>query len=86
MFTVSQVAKVRYIGYMENPHFNTADVTQQIKKIKEEKSAGHDGTKPHLLKILGNDTHCITILTDSMSKIKNKKTAYQHPGILQRPY
>ena len=26
------VAKVRYIGYMEDPHITTADVTQQIKK------------------------------------------------------
>ena len=28
------VAKVRYIGYMEDPHITTADVTQQMKKIK----------------------------------------------------
>ena len=50
------VAKVRYIGYMEDPHITTADVTQQIKKIKGKKSAGPDGMKPDLLKILGNDT------------------------------
>ena len=41
---------------MEDPHITTADVTQQIKKIKEKKSAGPDGIKPDLLKILGNDT------------------------------
>ena len=46
------VAKVRYIGYMEDPHITTADVTQQIKKIKGKKSAGPDGMKPDLLKIL----------------------------------
>ena len=67
------VAKVRYIGYMEDPHITTADVTQQIKKIKEKKSAGPDGIKPDLLKILGNDTQCINILTDSLNKIIRKE-------------
>ena len=67
------VAKVRYIGYMEDPHITTADVTQQIKKIKERKSAGPDGIKPDLLKIIGNDTHCINILTGSMNTIIRKE-------------
>ena len=65
------VAKVRYIGYMEDPHITTDDVTQQIW------SAGPDGIKPDLLKILGNDTHCFNILTDTMNKIK------QHTSILE---
>ena len=30
---------------MEDPHITTADVTQQMKKIKERKSAGPDGIK-----------------------------------------
>ena len=68
----NMVAKVRYMGYMEDPHITTADVTQQIKKIKENKSAGHDGIKPDLWKILGNDRHCINILTDSMNKKKQQ--------------
>ena len=67
------VAKVRYIGYMKDPHITTADVTQQIKKIKGKKSAGLDSIKPDLLKILGNDTHCINIITDSMNKIIQKE-------------
>ena len=41
-------AKVSYIGYMEDPHTTTYDVTQQIRKIKERKSAGPDGIKPDL--------------------------------------
>ena len=45
-------AKVSYIGYMEDPHITTDDVPQQIRKIKERKSAGPDGIKPDLLKIL----------------------------------
>ena len=49
-------AKVRYLGYMEDPHIITDDVTQQIKKIKENKSTGPDGIKPDLFKIFGNDT------------------------------
>ena len=67
------VAKVRYIGYMEDPHITTADVTQQIKKVKENKSAGPDGIKPDLLKKFDNDTHCINILTDPMKKIIQKE-------------
>ena len=70
---ICMVAKVRYIGYMEDPHITTADVTQQIKKLKERKSAGPDGKKTDLFKILGNDTHCINILTDSMNKIIRKE-------------
>ena len=66
-------AKVSYIGYMEDPHITTDDVTQQIRKIKERKSAGPDGTKPDLLKILGNDIQCINILADSMNKIITKE-------------
>ena len=61
------------IGYMEDPHITTDDVTQQIKKIKEKKSAGPDGIEPVLLKIFGNDTHCIHILTDTMNKIIQKE-------------
>ena len=60
---------------MEDPYITTADVTQQIKKIKEKKSAGPDGIKPDLLKILGNDTHCINILIDSMNKIIPKENS-----------
>ena len=66
------VAKFRYIGYMEDPHITIDVVTQQLKRIKENKSVGSDGIKPDLLKILGNDTHFINILTDT--------------AIHQRPY
>ena len=66
-------AKVSYIGYMEDPHITTDDVTQQIRKIKERKSAGLDGIKPDLLKILGNDIQCINILAVSMNKIITKE-------------
>ena len=41
-------AKVSYIGYTEDPHITIDDVTQQIRKIKEWKSAGPDGIKPDL--------------------------------------
>ena len=30
--------------------------------------------KPDLLQILGNDTHCINILTDTMNKIIQKES------------
>ena len=67
-------AKVSYIGYMGDPHITTDDdVTQQIRKIKERKSAGPDGIKPDLLKILGNDIQCINILAESMNKIITKE-------------
>ena len=66
-------AKVSYIGYMEDPHITTDDVTQQIRKIKERKSAGPDGIKPDLLKIIGNDIQCINILAESMNKIITKE-------------
>ena len=62
-------AKVSYIGYMEDPYITTDDDTQQIRKIKERKSAGPDGIKPDLLKILGNDIQCINISTEPMNKI-----------------
>ena len=61
-------ANFNYIGYMEDPHITT-DVIQQIRKIKERKSAGPDGIKPDVLKILGNDIQCINILAESMNKI-----------------
>ena len=66
-------AKVSYIGYMEDPHITTDDVTQQIRKVKKRKSAGPDGIKPDLLKILGNDIQCINILAESMNKIITKE-------------
>ena len=66
-------AKVSYIGYMEDPHITTDDVTQQIREIKEWKSAGPDGIKSDLFKILGNDIQCINILTESMNKIITKQ-------------
>ena len=53
---------------MEEPYITTADVTQQIFL----KSAGPNGIKPDLLKILGNDTHRINIL-GSMNKIIQKE-------------
>ena len=60
-------AKVSYIGYMEDPYITT-DVTQQIRKTKERKSAGPDGIKPNLLKILGNGIQCINNLAESINK------------------
>ena len=77
------VANVRYIGYIEDLHITTDDVTQHI---KETKSAEPDGIKPDLLKIRRNVTHCISILTDTMNKIIQKKTTYQHPEIHPRTY
>ena len=38
---------------MEDPHITTDNVTQHIKKIQENKSAGSDGIIPDLLKIFG---------------------------------
>ena len=66
-------AKVSYIGYMEDPHITTGDVTQQIRKIKERKSDGPDGIKPDLFKNLGNDIQCINILAESMKKKRKKE-------------
>ena len=71
------IAEVRYIGFMEDPHITTDNVTQEINKIKEKKSAGPDEIKPDLLKILGNDTHCINILTYLMNKIIQKENNIQ---------
>ena len=70
-------AKVSYIGYMDDPHITTDDVTQQIRKLKERKSAGPDGIKPDLLKILGNDIQCINILAESMNKINEQNCSMQ---------
>ena len=66
-------AKVSYIGYMEDPHITTDDVTQQTRKIKERKSAGPDGIKTDLLTIPGNDIQCINILAESINKIITKE-------------
>ena len=49
-------------------HITTDDVTQQIRKIKERKSAGPDG-----IKIIGNDIKCINSLAESMNKIITKE-------------
>ena len=56
---------------MEDPHITTDDGTQKIRKIK--KSAGLDGIKPALLKILGNDIQCINVLAETMNKIITKE-------------
>ena len=66
-------AKASYIGYMEDPHITPDYVTQQIRKIKEMKSAGPDGIKPNLLKILENDIQYINILAESINKILTKE-------------
>ena len=66
-------AKLRYIGYMEDPHITTEDVRQQIRKIKENKLAGLDGIKPDFLKILGNYIQYINILAETMNKIITKE-------------
>ena len=57
-------ANVSYVGYTEDPHITTDDVTQQIRKLKERKSAEPDGMKPDLLKLRGNDIQCINILAE----------------------
>ena len=66
-------AKVRYIGYMEDPHITTDDVTPQIRKINENKSAGPDGIILDLLKIIGNDIQCIHVLAETINKIITKE-------------
>ena len=58
---------------MEDRHITTDDVTQQIRKIKEMKSAGPDGINPDPLKILGNDIHCIGNLAKTINNIKTKE-------------
>ena len=66
-------ATVSYIGFMEDAHITADVVTQQIRKIKENKSAGPDGIKPDLFKFLGNDIQCVSILAETMNKILTKE-------------
>ena len=68
---------------MEGPHITTDDVTQHIRNIKEKKSAGPDGIKPDLLKILRNDIQFINSLAEAMSIIITKRTTYKNPGMHQ---
>ena len=55
------------LNYQQNIHI----LLQMM--LHNKKKAGPDGIKSDLSKFLGNDTHCINILTDAMDKIIQKE-------------